>query len=303
MIENLADTYFFFTNHATLAGSLNSTRCDNMGDRKSLPLPTSSYELVVVCIDTEHPGNLGAICRTMLNYGYEQLRLVNPQCTPDDNEARNRAKHAGRILDTVQIYQTLEDCVRDCSLVIGTSGKREVGSKTSFRHFTFPWELSRIFNQHTGKIALVFGGEGTGISTSDLHDCDFLATLPTWEGYPIANLSHSVNAFLYQLHSERVRHQQGDDCGLPDIVPLKTSISPELRQTFLTAIKQFSSSSLGNAERKLSIKNSLTRMAMMSTLSEDEITRLIGGLIDATTALQYTVDDENWKKGRRRRIE
>ena len=274
-----------------------------MGDRKSLPLPTSSYELVVVCIDTEHPGNLGAICRTMLNYGYEQLRLVNPLCTPDDDEARNRAKHAGRILDSVQIYQTLEDCVSDCSLVIGTSGKREVGSKTSFRHFTFPWELSKIFNQYTGKIALVFGGEGTGISTSDLHDCDFLATLPTWEGYPIANLSHSVNAFLYQLHSERVMQQQGDDFGLPDIVPLKTSISPQLRQTFLTAIKQFSASSLGNAERKLSIKNSLTRMAMMSTLSEDEITRLIGGLIDATTALQYIIDDENWKKERRRRIE
>ena len=44
-------------------------------------------------------------------------------------------------------------------------------------------------------------------------------------------------------------------------------------------------------------------MVMMSSPTEDEVTRLIGGLIDATTALQYTDNDENWKKNRRRRIE
>ena len=63
----------------------------DMGDRSELPLPTSNYSLSVVLIGVSHPGNLGAVCRAMLNYGFVQLRLVQPQCDPNDIEARNRA--------------------------------------------------------------------------------------------------------------------------------------------------------------------------------------------------------------------
>ena len=75
-----------------------------MGDRKKIPLPRSPFELIIICTNTSHPGNLGAICRTMLNYGFDKLRLINPECSPDDVEARNRAKHAGVILDNVEIF-------------------------------------------------------------------------------------------------------------------------------------------------------------------------------------------------------
>ena len=85
----------------------------------SYPLPSSNYELVIICVNTNHPGNLGAICRTMLNYGFANLRLVNPDCSPDDIEARNRAKHAGSILDDVKIFDNLLGSVSDCSLVVG----------------------------------------------------------------------------------------------------------------------------------------------------------------------------------------
>jgi tRNA C32,U32 (ribose-2'-O)-methylase TrmJ len=77
-----------------------------MGDRKSIPLPTSSFDLIIICVNTSHPGNLGAICRTMLNYGFSKLRLVTPKCDPLDEEARNRAKHAGSILDELQTFST-----------------------------------------------------------------------------------------------------------------------------------------------------------------------------------------------------
>ena len=274
-----------------------------MGDRKKIPLPLSPYQLVVICVNTAHPGNLGAICRTMLNFGYNQLRLVNPLCDVDDVEARNRAKHAGSILDNIAVFDSISEAVKDCTLVVGTSGKREVGSKTSFRHFCFPWELSKRFNDHPGKIALIFGGEGTGLCTEDLQSCDFLTTLPTWEGYPIANLSHSINAYLYQLHSDRVQVNQGTDAGIPEIVPMESVVPPKLRETFIEAVNQFSLSIPGNQERADSIKNSLIRMAMMASPTSDEITRLIGGLIDATTALQYTHDNDDWRKNRRRRIE
>ncbi|MBT3421061.1 MAG: RNA methyltransferase [Euryarchaeota archaeon] len=274
-----------------------------MGDRQSIPLPKSNYELTIVLIGTSHPGNLGAISRSMLNYGFDKLRLVNPKCDHLDVEARNRAKHAGRILQTCESFKSLEEATSDCSLVVGTSGKREVGSKTTFRHFTYPWEFSKRISQFNGKVALVFGEEGKGMSTDELDMCDFLATLPTWEGYPIANLSHAVNAFVYELHKERVINNQGKDNSIPDIVPLERSINENLREILVKGIGEFSDALPGNDERKTSFKNSMIRSIMLSMPTEDEATRMIGGVLDATTALQYVAGNDEWISRRRRKIE
>ena len=168
-----------------------------MGDRSDLPLPSSSYDLVIVLVGVQHPGNLGAVCRSLLNHGYDRLRLVNPECSPDDIEARNRAKHAGRILDNCEVFSSLNEAISDCSVVVGTSGKREVGSKTQMRHFVYPWEFSDRVSTHTDSVALVFGEEGKGLDEEDLLNCDYLVTLPTWEGYPITNLSHAVHTVTY----------------------------------------------------------------------------------------------------------
>jgi TrmH family RNA methyltransferase len=274
-----------------------------VGDRQSIPLPKSNYELTIVLIGTSHPGNLGAISRSMLNYGFDKLRLVNPKCDHLDVEARNRAKHAGRILQTCESFKSLEEATSDCSLVVGTSGKREVGSKTTFRHFTYPWEFSKRISQFNGKVALVFGEEGKGMSTDELDMCDFLATLPTWEGYPIANLSHAVNAFVYELHKERVINNQGKDNSIPDIVPLERSINENLREILVKGIGEFSDALPGNDERKTSFKNSMIRSIMLSMPTEDEATRMIGGVLDATTALQYVAGNDEWISRRRRKIE
>ena len=274
-----------------------------MGDRQSIPLPKSNYELTIVLIGTSHPGNLGAISRSMLNYGFDKLRLVNPKCDHLDVEARNRAKHAGRILQTCESFKSLEEATSDCSLVVGTSGKREVGSKTTFRHFTYPWEFSKRISQFNGKAALVFGEEGKGMSTDELDMCDFLVTLPTWEGYPIANLSHAVNAFVYELHKERVINNQGKDNSIPDIVPLERSINENLREILVKGIGEFSDALPGNDERKTSFKNSMIRSIMLSMPTEDEATRMIGGVLDATTALQYVAGNDEWISRRRRKIE
>ena len=148
-----------------------------MGDRLDVPLPQSNYELDIVLVGINHPGNLGAVCRTMLNHGFNRLSLVNPVCSLDDEEARNRAKHSGQILDDARIYSSLEEATAESSLVVGTSGKREVGSKVLKRHFVLPWEFAEMLRGIDGKVSLVFGEEGKGLSAEELDMCDILLTL------------------------------------------------------------------------------------------------------------------------------
>lgn len=273
-----------------------------MGERSDLPLPFCNYTLHVVLVGTQHPGNLGAVCRSLLNHGFDSLRLVQPQCHPDDIEARNRAKHAGRVLDACQIYSTFEEAISDCSLVVGTSGKREIGDKTQKRHFMYPWEFVDRVSTTQQSVALVFGEEGMGLSTEDLLRCDYLVTLPTWEGYPITNLSHAVHTLTYELHRQRVLDGQGRDAALPDIVPIERSISPEQRRVLRKSIDDIARFLPGGEERRISFSHSLTRALQRSGLETDQTNRLIGGFVDASTALEFVSQDTTWRSSRRRRV-
>ncbi len=266
-----------------------------MGDRQKIPLPESPYQLEIVLVGVNHPGNLGAVCRTMLNHGFDKLSLINPNCSVEDEEARNRAKHSGIILDNAKIFQSLSECVKDSSLVIGTSGKREVGSKILKRHFILPWEFSEKMRTYTGKVSLIFGEEGKGLSTEDLDQCDLLLTLPTWEGYPIANLSQAVGHCVYELHRDRVI----DSSNITGVVA-EREMTPELRTILKQSVLELSKS-LDTDKQEL-LQDVIERVIFRGLPTDLEAERLIGALIQATTALEFAKNDENWKRNRRKRI-
>jgi len=238
----------------------------------------------------------------MLNFGFDDLRLVRPKCSPDDPETRARAKHAGRILDEIKTYERIPDATYDCSAVIGTSGKREVGDKTLFRHYLYPWDMVERLNNTGGKIALVFGEEGKGLSANELGQCDYFVTLPTWEGYPIANLSHAVNALLYEVQRARVLAQQGEDPGLPDIVPLRNNLDPSVREALVKSIHQFAESITASEERRRSVEQTLRRTLLKGSPSTEESTRLIGAFVEATSALEYASGNDAWMKEHRKKL-
>ena len=266
-----------------------------MGDRMDIALPDSNYELDIVLVGTNHPGNLGAVCRTMLNHGFDKLSLVNPNCSPEDEEARNRAKHSGRILDTTRIYSSLDDAVSESSLVIGTSGKREVGSKVLKRHFILPWEFAEMLRDFDGKVSLIFGEEGKGLSTNDLDRCDFLLTLPTWEGYPIANLSQAVGHCVYELHRDRVINGASVKG-----VRKERSLSPELRQILKQSIAEFCNSLDGDKNDLIS--DVYDRVILRGLPIDSEAERMIGAFVQGATALQKQSGDLNWQRNRRKRV-
>jgi tRNA/rRNA methyltransferase len=266
-----------------------------MGDRMDVPLPKSNYELDIVLVGISHPGNLGAVCRAMLNHGFTGLSLVNPECSVDDEEARNRAKHSGRILDTAKVFTSLSDAVSNASLVVGTSGKREVGSKVLKRHFILPWEFAEKIRNLDSRVALVFGEEGKGLSTEELEMCDILLTLPTWEGYPIANLSQAVGHCVYELHRDRILH------GISiKGVEKKRALTPKLRQILKQSINEFSYSL--DSDKKELIADLYDRVIMRGLPIDSEAERLIGTLVQATTALQKVAQDDDWKRERRKRV-
>ncbi len=152
----------------------------------------------VVLVEPEHEGNVGAVVRSMGNFAFEDLYLVDP--CPIGEEAFRRAKHASHILERAAVVGTLEEAIRGCSLVVGTTGIVTHGPRHFIRIPMKPRDLAERTAEHEGRIALLFGREGKGLTQDELALCDLLVHIPSDDTYPVLNLSHAVTILLYELY-------------------------------------------------------------------------------------------------------
>jgi TrmH family RNA methyltransferase len=154
-------------------------------------------EVRIVLVGPKFEGNIGAVARSMANFNFKELYLVDPCVLGED--AYRRAKHGSDILDGAVTVGTMEDAVKDCFLVIGTSGITTKGDRNYTR---LPVPLREFAQQVSGydeKIAIVFGREDTGLFQEELNKCDILVSVPASDDYPVLNLSHAVTLVLYEL--------------------------------------------------------------------------------------------------------
>ena len=92
-----------------------------MGDRRGGVLPSFSDNICIVLVNPENDGNIGAVARSMLNFGINDLRIVG-RSGDWSEEARKRAKNAQEVLDSCKKVASIGEACSDCSLVVGTSG-------------------------------------------------------------------------------------------------------------------------------------------------------------------------------------
>lgn len=156
----------------------------------------------IVLIEPRHPGNVGAIARAMQNFGFTDLVLVSPLCSPQDPEARRRAVHAQSILDNARRV-SFEDLRSSFHTLVATTAI--VG--TSFNLPRAPMTPSELqvalsgIHQPDQPIGIIFGRETTGLTNDEIKHCDFTVSIPTPLENPTLNLSHAATILMYELSS------------------------------------------------------------------------------------------------------
>ena len=175
---------------------------------KKVLLTDSLNSVKIVLVGTTHPGNIGAAARAMKNMGIKSLSLVQPKEFPSD-VAIYRSKAAKDILEHAQVFNTLEEAISDCELVIGTSAR---GRKV-------PWpilnpkeaaeEVSRSSSHH--KIAIIFGREDRGLTNEELGLCNLHVNIPTDPDYSSLNLAQAVQILVYEIRQAVLGEQEDKD--------------------------------------------------------------------------------------------
>jgi TrmH family RNA methyltransferase len=156
---------------------------------------SAKANLRVVLVATRNPLNIGASARAMANFGFSNLRVVNPYDVAF-REARS-AVGAAPLLESAREFGTVAEAVTDCNLVVGTTslGHRELHHP--LRRLEYGARLiRRALNE--GPVALLFGSEKFGLSNDDLSHCHWLMRIPTEPGLSM-NLGQAVALCLYEL--------------------------------------------------------------------------------------------------------
>src|SRR3989337_1333119 len=119
----------------------------------------------IVLVRPTHPGNVGATARAMKNMALRSLYLIEPEKFPSP-EATDRAVGADDVLQGAVICASLDEALKDCHLVIGTSARmRRIEWPT-----LDPESCARrlVDGARQGPVALLFGPERTGLLNSKL---------------------------------------------------------------------------------------------------------------------------------------
>ncbi len=152
--------------------------------------------VTVVLNEPQDPVNIGGVVRTMKNMGLSRLRLVRP-AEFDSFRIRGIAHTGMDVIESTELYDSLEEAIADARLVVGTTAR----GRRVRRNYRRPREaaLEVLEAAAAEEIALVFGREDRGLSNEELDFCNRIVVIPTNPGHSSLNLAQAVLVLAYEI--------------------------------------------------------------------------------------------------------
>lgn len=161
-----------------------------------------------VLVNTSHPGNIGAVARAMKNMSLSELYLVEPKYFPHA-DATARASGADDLLEKATLCKTLEEALKGCELVLGSSARSR---RLSWPTLTPRESMATISAVSPGAaVAIVFGRENSGLTNDEIAKCNYLVSIPSNPDYSSLNIAAAVQIFAYELQLKRIENKVSKD--------------------------------------------------------------------------------------------
>ena len=149
---------------------------------------------VIVLVRPQLGENIGKAARAMLNFGLTELRLVTPRDGWPNPSAGPAAAGADEVLHGAVVYPTLAEAVADCSHVFATTVRKRGVTKPVLT----PEEAAREIHVASGRCAIVFGAERSGLETEDVALARAIITVPVNPEFASLNLAQAVILCAYE---------------------------------------------------------------------------------------------------------
>jgi TrmH family RNA methyltransferase len=229
----------------------------------------------VVLVNTRNPLNLGAAARAMSNFGFLDLRVVNPY-EASFHEARS-AVGASEVLAQAREYESVAGAVADCALVVGTTSAARRELQHPLHRLDQGGKLIRK-QLARARVALLFGSEKRGLSNEDLSHCHWLLRIPTREEYGSMNLGQAVAVCLYELAREEVTASPAKGGAKPERESGVPATSGELERLTAVLLEALRAGSYLASKPSPAADEKVRRMVRRLKLSAEDSELLLGML-------------------------
>ncbi|MBS0001138.1 MAG: hypothetical protein KFF73_19290 [Cyclobacteriaceae bacterium] len=154
-------------------------------------------EITFILVNPAVTENIGASARAIKTMGFKKLKLVNP---PGDYLIKARILAHGSIdlLEGAEIFDSFGSAIAGHDFLIATSSKKRRTNEEYVQADELPDLLNRI-KLHTERVAIIFGGEESGLANLEIKQCDVVSFIPLAMPFPSLNLSHAVMVYAYVL--------------------------------------------------------------------------------------------------------
>lgn len=157
-----------------------------------------STNISIILVEPQGDANIGAVARAMKNFALDELVLVSGT-NHLTKTAFMWAVDAADILRKAKKVTTLNEALKSTSHAVAFT--RRIG-KLRKKHLDVKDGAALIRKKATsGKVALVFGREDSGLSNDELRQCDTTINIPTSEKLPSINIAQSVIIAAYEIFS------------------------------------------------------------------------------------------------------
>ena len=122
---------------------------------------------VVILVEPQLGENIGMAARAMGNFALSRLRIVNPRDGWPNVSAQRAAAGADHILDHVELFETVEQAVADCTLLFATTARAHDQAKP----VVGPGAAAREIVDHVasgGGAGILFGRERYGLQNEEV---------------------------------------------------------------------------------------------------------------------------------------
>ncbi|HEY6870661.1 MAG TPA: RNA methyltransferase [Novosphingobium sp.] len=154
---------------------------------------------VIVLVRPQLGENIGKAARAMLNFGLTELRLVAPRDGWPNPSAGPAAAGADVVLEQAAVFETLAEAVADCAHVYATTVRKRGVTKPVLT----PEQAAHEIHGRTGRSALVFGPERSGLETDDVALCRAIITVPINPEFGSLNLAQAVILCAYEWSKQQ----------------------------------------------------------------------------------------------------
>ena len=139
--------------------------------------------------------NIGSCARSMKNFGFSKLYIVDPKINFPNHKAKATSVGAYDIIKKAKVFDKVEKAVNSFNLVISLSARRRDINK---KHISLN-EFQNIIKRKNLSVGLMFGPEASGLSNKDLSFSNYILQIPTSSKFKSINLSHSLTLICFEI--------------------------------------------------------------------------------------------------------